>query len=255
MSLYTLVRAAATHPRASRASAGGNFKAEIDDFVRSEDRVRLLGDLPRKGARVVVLDSSFNPPHYAHLELASLGMTNTRDNCILLLLSITNADKKPAPAAFEQRLEMMELFKNSIDAEVVLGLTKEPYFVDKYKVIKRLLGTHNLNPHLHFPMGLDTLVRLVDQKYYKEPVSEALKDFFNDCHVHVLTRDDILFKLEELPEQWQRHIHMSKHSSKTDGVSSSNVRALVKSHKRHQDFERLVPPQILAYIVEHGLYK
>lgn len=77
MSLYTLVRAAATH---SRPPAGTNFKGEIDDFVRSDDRVRLLGDLPRKGSRVVVLDSSFNPPHYAHLELATLGMTHTKEN-------------------------------------------------------------------------------------------------------------------------------------------------------------------------------
>lgn len=149
----------------------------------------------------------------------------------------------------------MELFKRSIDAEVVLGLTKEPYFVDKYRAIRRLLNTHGLTPHLHFPMGLDTLVRLVDQKYYKEPVEEALREFFRDCHVHVLTRDTIPFDPTQLPEPWQRHIHMSKHSSKTDGVSSSNVRALVKSHKRHHEFERLVPPQILAYIVEHGLYK
>ncbi|KAG5367163.1 putative nicotinamide mononucleotide adenylyltransferase [Yarrowia sp. B02] len=254
MSLYTLVRAAATH---SRPPPGTNYRAEIDDFVRSDERVRLLGDLPHRSSRVVVLDSSFNPPHLAHLELATLGMSHTKDNCILLLLSITNADKKPAPAAFDQRLEMMELFKRSIDAEVVLGLTKEPYFVDKYKVIKRLLDSrlHGHSPHLHFPMGLDTLVRLVDQKYYKEPVHEALRSFFQDCHVHVLTRDDIAFNPKQLPEQWQRHIHMSRHSSKTDGVSSSNVRAAVKHRRRSGDFERLIPPQILAYIIEHGLYK
>lgn len=150
---------------------------------------------------------------------------------------------------------MMELFQRSIDAEVIIGLTKEPYFVDKYRAIKQLLHHHGLTPHLHFPMGLDTLVRLVDQKYYKEPVHEALKSFFHDCHVHVLTRDDIPFNLCELPEQWQRHIHISRHSSKTDGVSSSEIRAKIKARRKPAEFERLVPPQVYAYIIEHGLYK
>jgi nicotinamide-nucleotide adenylyltransferase len=80
--------------------------------------------LVRRPLRVLVLDSSYNPPTLAHLALANSRrpmytqshdtiQDNTSDyDAKLLLLSVRNADKsmKPDDASYLQRLEMMAIF-------------------------------------------------------------------------------------------------------------------------------------------------
>lgn len=141
----------------------------------------------RKCRTLVVLDSSFNPPTLAHMHMATsavqdlraqqsiatalrggsaAGQTTTDDVRLLLLLAVNNADKAPKPAAFEERLLMMEAFARDIQqawrslekqtvAEgdkqarddksttttttttlpVDIGLTTHPYFHDKSAAI------------------------------------------------------------------------------------------------------------------------
>lgn len=138
---------------------------------------------------LVVLDSSFNPPTLAHMHMATSAVQDLRaqatalrggsaaggqrhgatagDVRLLLLLAVNNADKAPKPAAFEERLLMMEAFARDIqqawrslekqtvaegdeqarDDEsttttttttalpVDIGLTTHPYFHDKSAAI------------------------------------------------------------------------------------------------------------------------
>ncbi|KAG8831724.1 hypothetical protein FRC17_002656 [Serendipita sp. 399] len=82
--------------------------------------------------RVIILDSSFNPPTRAHLALASVELSTLipADPAVnaghnqglphevqLLLLSVTNADKrlKVGDATYEPRLEMMCLVANEME--------------------------------------------------------------------------------------------------------------------------------------------
>jgi len=100
---------------------------------------------------------------------------------LLLLLATQNADKAPKPAAFEQRLVMMEVFAEELLAQVGLGkaysntqekqhdsdngerdekadeiqgidiaLTTEPYFVDKSNAIAE---------HPDYPASSTTQIR------------------------------------------------------------------------------------------------
>ncbi|OAA66795.1 Rossmann-like alpha/beta/alpha sandwich fold protein [Niveomyces insectorum RCEF 264] len=75
---------------------------------------------PRSPVRtLLVLDSSFNPPTVAHMQMAVSAIHDRRKSQerarqqgasadrLLLLLSVNNADKAPKPAAFEQRLALM----------------------------------------------------------------------------------------------------------------------------------------------------
>lgn len=90
----------------------------------------------RKCRTLVVLDSSFNPPTLAHMQMATSALQDLRtqqgiaaalrggsagqrrglpdDVRLLLLLAVNNADKAAKPATFEERLLMMGAFAGDI---------------------------------------------------------------------------------------------------------------------------------------------
>ncbi|KAI3396517.1 hypothetical protein diail_12137 [Diaporthe ilicicola] len=90
----------------------------------------------RKRRTLIVLDSSFNPPTLAHMQMATSALQDLRtqqsivaalkggsawqgnssidDVRLLLLLSVNNADKAPKPATFEERLLMMGEFAGDV---------------------------------------------------------------------------------------------------------------------------------------------
>lgn len=91
----------------------------------------------RKCRTLVVLDSSFNPPTLAHMQMATSALQDLQrqrgiaaalrggsagqghglgrdDVRLLLLLAVNNADKAPKPATFEERLLMMGAFAGDI---------------------------------------------------------------------------------------------------------------------------------------------
>ncbi|PTB63781.1 hypothetical protein BBK36DRAFT_1105597, partial [Trichoderma citrinoviride] len=171
------------------------FARSLTSFQSSPDVFRILCTLPhinqepgpRRPAaappppsssrvkRLVVLDSSFNPPTRAHAEMArsalkwaaaaasSAPLEKNEDDDdgrgsvrLLLLLSVNNADKAPKPASFPLRLGMMDGFGHellrSLDGleeeggdgegrgvlrrpEIDLAVTKMPYFHEKARVI------------------------------------------------------------------------------------------------------------------------
>ena len=107
-----------------------------------------------------------------------------------------NADKAPKPAAFEQRLGMMCIFAEEVQAsyhahikedgakdqdeeteEVIpidVGVTKLPMFVDKVTEITSsgAYGDGEGMEQVHL-VGFDTLTRLLDSRYY--PPSHTLR--------------------------------------------------------------------------------
>ncbi|KAF9467995.1 hypothetical protein BDZ94DRAFT_1246914 [Collybia nuda] len=135
--------------------------------------------LVHRPLRILVLDSSYNPPTLAHLALANSRRPtyspqlhqNLSNNVMdydaldydakLLLLSVRNADKvlKAGDASYLQRLEMMELLTknivqygtNSLDSprgggvlpekhtNVAIAIIDEPTFVKKSRTIRIFL--------------------------------------------------------------------------------------------------------------------
>ncbi|KAJ3905228.1 Nucleotidylyl transferase [Lentinula edodes] len=147
--------------------------------------------------RILVLDSSFNPPTLAHLALAKSNRPEGDYDAKLLLLSVRNADKelKPGDATHVQRLEMMmELAEDLRDANdhesnnnVAVAIIDEPTFVGKSKLLRTLLKERlramslMSEVELTFILGIDTLERLFDTKYYEsseEKMFKALRGFF-----------------------------------------------------------------------------
>ena len=155
------------------------FHAAIQSFAASSTTFKLIRSFsPNAPAGALhILDSSFNPPTRAHLSLARTAAPGAR---ILLLLATKNADKPAAPASFEDRLEMMHRLAGALQTRNIdIAITKHSLFVAKAADIAREYRGASQT----YPMGFDTLVRVLDAKYYTGPEGmHVLDDFFGGAN-------------------------------------------------------------------------
>jgi nicotinamide-nucleotide adenylyltransferase len=246
---------AATFKNALTAFHKSNSKFRVVHQVRTGTQLPLSNLLPPPSSpsRLIVLDSSFNPPTLAHAYLAREALShairsasassvpgsetkwpiagssstvsessdgptrqlqspplpppvaaaqgdeekekeenkdarNEGEIRLLLLLATTNADKAPKPASFPDRLAMMTLFAEDIlqtfsplpsspqstsstsptnpPIAVDIGVTTEPYFIDKTRAIDSSSSAYSSHPAQTHLTGYDTLLRILDPKYY-----------------------------------------------------------------------------------------
>ncbi|EXJ77703.1 hypothetical protein A1O3_09932 [Capronia epimyces CBS 606.96] len=230
------------------------FSLVLTDFAESSSRFRILHTIPpsqppsSQALRTVfVLDSSFNPPSRAHMSLVKTALTakhlqtsstsNSHSHStprasadadadvsaeptprVLFLLATVNADKKPKPADFEDRLVMMVLMAEQLRAAfgdaagstsntntdpaagntrapvVDIGITKEPYFIDKASCIDqsnvyRPEEDGSFVEQIHLT-GFDTLIRIFTPKYYPNhtPPLSALAPFLSRHRLRATVR-------------------------------------------------------------------
>lgn len=182
------------------------FARSLTSFHSSPDAFRILCTLPHASAepvsrrpasgvrKLVVLDSSFNPPTRAHAEMARSALkwassSSSEGTRLMLLLSVNNADKAPKPASFPVRLGMMEGFGRDllgslgdVKAEIDLAVTKMPYFHDKARAIGEsgmYSSSDGQEPEQVFLAGFDTVIRIFNPKYYGDGgMRAALGPFF-----------------------------------------------------------------------------
>lgn len=224
--------------------------------------------------RVLILDSSFNPPHLGHYSIIEKALKHPgfESSIVLLLLSVKNADKViPKPASFEDRLNMMCLLSNYISknlkVKVHVGLTKHAKFVDKSSSIRN----HFLSDKIFtFLLGFDTLIRIFDNKYYK-PISikDSLNDFMLNNELFCLTRlndeeysvemqlkfvEDIKNGLKEpdIPKNWNNSIYLINADSETLKISSSEIRNNIAIN--NSNWRNNVIVDIENYIIDHNIY-
>lgn len=273
-----------------------SFLKPLQEFISSNNDFQIIySTSPQKNwvtpltNRVCVLDSSFNPPHLGHFTLAEESLRYTYKNqlvpreerCLVLLLSVKNADKtQPQPANFEDRIEMMYLMANylnkSLNVNVSIGLTDHAKFVDKsvsiLKYIQATLPNIELNDlKLTFLVGFDTLVRIFNPKYYlPDKLLESLSIFMKTTDLFCLTRNDDKIsnkeqtqyvsdisngKLEHVPSHWSSNIHLINNTDdsadKIGLISSSSIRKEISQNNWHNQ----VIPEIKEYIVKEGLYE
>lgn len=202
-----------------------SLKSALESFQSSSASFRVIRTVNPPATAdatktLYVLDSSFNPPSIAHLNLARSAIVNdskpdARPYRLLLLFSTQNADKAPSAASFEHRLALMTLFAEDLsrilsqnegsnsDADnggqgtiastpIDIGLTTAPYYTDKSAAIAAC--TPNPYPakpiHIHL-VGYDTLIRFTAPKYYQDhtPPLSALAPFFDAGHkLRITTR-------------------------------------------------------------------
>ncbi|UKZ81926.1 hypothetical protein TrVFT333_009703 [Trichoderma virens FT-333] len=244
------------------------FSRSLTSFHSSPDVFRILCTLPHAGQepvsrpasgvrRLVVLDSSFNPPTRAHAEMArsalrwassSLSSEGTR---LMLLLAVNNADKAPKPASFPVRLGMMEGEGDWGERVLFFSGGQEPEQI--------------------FLAGFDTVIRIFNPKYYGEGgMKAALGPFFERARLRVTMRTDDEWggeaeqreyvrglgegKLDEVGGDvaWAGRVDLVEGTG--DGVSSSKVREMVKTGEK-DGLERLVDEEVMGWIEREGLYR
>ncbi|KAG5970448.1 hypothetical protein E4U55_001666 [Claviceps digitariae] len=267
---------------------------------------------PPKGIKtLIVLDSSFNPPTSAHAQMARSALRATGPNSrLLLLLAVRNADKGSGMAGLAWRLGMMEGLGRELLAAaeeeeeeeeedgrwgrggaVDVGVTKMPFFGDKATSIAEVGGYVGLGgmgqPEQVYLCGFDTLVRILDGKYYggaeagdtdtETPMQRALRPFFAMARLRVTMRPDDEWGsadeqrayveglekggLERLggDADWARRIELVEGTGGV--VSSSRVRKMVREMARRDgggggdELNGLVGREVKRWIEEEGLYR
>lgn len=235
------------------------FDQKLNDFLDSDLMFQILHQSAFEKGPIYVLDSSFNPPHYGHLEL----IKSAPKNChIILLLSVKNADKKPAPAQFHQRLDMMYLFGEYLlkNWQYSICVSKSPMFVEKSHQINSFFDGEKT-----YVMGFDTLIRVLHPKYYlPQSIEIALGNFMVSNKFICLTREGEIAQqaqyltdlkagnLSSLPSHWAESIELIINEDDSSIISSSDIRQKIING---ESVEKLTVKSIIDYIANNNIYE
>jgi len=235
-----------------------NLRETIEKLLRTRTPSILLirkaphGLRGRKG-RLGIFPASFNPPTKAHVALIREATKRFKLDEVLVLLDLQAMDKRIVGAPLEDRLKMLTLlFKRH--SRVSLGLSNRGLFMEKLTPLRSL---YPLPIGFVFIVGFDTILRVMDRKYYKDG-REELDSLFDDSRFICANRGDgerrafeTLFGYSE-NRRYARSISFFALPKKFSFVSSSLVRQRIKEGKPVKD---LVPPSILRFIEREKLYK
>ncbi|KAI9902064.1 hypothetical protein N3K66_003881 [Trichothecium roseum] len=282
------------------------FTRSLGSFQQSSQTIQVLTTLQASTyppppwnpattrCRIVVLDSSFNPPTSAHAHMALAALENqqvggqhddahrgpaTDAQRLVLLLSVNNADKAPKPASFPHRLTMMEVFGRDIlersktPLEVDVAVTTLPYFHDKSAAMAAhpaYATASGWQPHSQvFLAGFDTLVRILQPKYYggQQGMLEALAGFFSRAQLRITMRPDDEWGTTDDQRAWaaQRDIPLLTNPNvvMVDAVQGERVMKAVSSSKvRHlamtgdeAELDGYVCDEVKRWILEQKLFR
>ncbi|KAK4514274.1 uncharacterized protein ATC70_001865 [Mucor velutinosus] len=217
-------------------------------------------DATSKKCRLLVLDSSFNPPTKAHAKLLETSLkaypTGYFDGS-LLLFSTNNVDKTLTGASVLQRAQMMEMIAMQCPSTAV-GFTPHGRFMDKAKYINSWFAeTHASSQlELYFIVGYDTMIRLLDPKYYNSTsVKDALTPFFESCRLICADRgtEDVGFWVKTYNTFDRDLIQRIQLDPITSQFSSTLAREAIQ--QRHTDqLNTILDPNIVAFVNENKIY-
>ncbi|KAF7727982.1 hypothetical protein EC973_006747 [Apophysomyces ossiformis] len=218
--------------------------------------------------RLLVLDSSFNPPTKAHAALLTTAISQyppDHFDASLLLFSLRNVDKKLTGSTSLQRAQMMELMARQLQTKesqalrtIAVGLTSHGRFVDKAVHINKYFQQHfpTLQLEMYFLMGYDTVTRLFNPMYYSETLEMALDPFFKQCYLVCADRGG--FDSSEVEEFWagpvKAYADKIKRVSLGESLASLSSTAARSAVKNDQNLDNLLDKDILDFIHEEQIY-
>lgn len=230
----------------------------IQRFLASGQKVQL--SRPVYSGPLLLVDSSFNPPHRAHAKLAQIAQQEYPNGTVVLLLSTGNADKPSvSPKEMGTRIEMMYILAGELGPRTVIGLTTEAKFMDKAEALASAFPACKIV----FALGFDTMLRILDQKYYREPVRQIADQLAKVASLVVLTRrnDEVSGTpdmgsmkgqeqlLETIWPHWRTGVRLVMAGNDTDEVSSSRARST------RAELLRCCTSGVVQYVLTHKLYQ
>lgn len=247
------------------------------------------------------MDASFNPPTLAHQALLVETAAKYKLDCYLALLSTSNADKgqsslkdgsefNDAPikdlqalgpkGAMQGRLMMMKAMASCVASEaddvalareLAVAYTDNALFVDKARALQAFVpGTP---VECYFILGMDTLVRVLNPKYYQnwDHMTSELASFFEHSHFVYAARkgapslDEIMHsELKEedgqhiagLLQRFDGHLHPLTIQAYLQTISSTMVRTALAGTSKDDEaaLNSMVCAPVLDVIRKHALY-
>ncbi|KAG2223708.1 hypothetical protein INT45_007286 [Circinella minor] len=192
----------------------------------------------------------------------------------LFLFTTKNVDKEISGASPSQRLDMMTLLAKKQPLPTAVGVTTSGRFVDKATELLNTFSNKNnvtTTTRFCFILGYDTLIRLLDPKYYHPmSVQEALHPFFQHSTLVCVDRDGY----GDMDEFWQKHkedwvnkdgkiTRIVLNDPKLETISSSLVRSIISNTRsttgvtaaaKEEELETMVDRDVAKYIRNQGLY-
>lgn len=208
---------------------------------------------------------------------------------VCLLLATENADKKPKPASFEDRLVMMSLMAANLraslreqgtqqeadDLAVDVAVTKKPFFMDKAKAIDDS-GVYGDAQQVHVT-GYDTIIRIFNPKYYpRDQGLRVLEPFLSRHRLRVcyriggdgsgggdVSREDQEGYVEAIGDgsregegarrEWRDMIELVDDAESVRGVSSTDARKAAQARRREEIVE-ILGENVADYVLSQELY-
>ncbi len=202
--------------------------------------------------RLGVFPASFNPPTKAHLALIREARMRERLDEVLVLLDVQAMDKACAAAEITDRLAMLEKAFQK-EPKVSTGLSNRGLFLDKIAPLRRIYPE---SIDFLFIVGFDTIVRVVNRKYYRSP-KKSLDELFTKCRFLVANRGDveerdfeILFRKRE-NRPYADKVSYFTLSPRFSLLSSTLVRERIANG---MPVDQFIPACVLHFIRKKGLY-
>jgi len=159
---------------------------------------------------------------------------------------------------------MMDLLARKIEytssASALIALSKHPRFVDKAKDITSAFPEMNTIVWL---VGYDTLIRILDQKYYRDSLEESLSGFWERNRLVCAIRGDDVEErgyiegikkgeVQGVPSEWGEYIKVIEPVGKEHSSTKARKAAF---EGQWEELGKVVPEEIAEYIRTEGLYR
>jgi nicotinic acid mononucleotide adenylyltransferase len=200
-----------------------------------------------------VLPASFNPPTSAHQALIREAGATVAFDEILLIVDQQAMDKERMGAPLEDRVLML-LALYGDNARISVGISNRGLFLEKVEAMRTVYPTGDTQ--IYFIVGYDTIVRVLDPKYYTDR-NKALRSLFGQARFLVANRGGCderglkeLFGMEENRPFAAQVLPITLPPALTR-ISSTLVRRHLAEGK---SVEGLVPPELEEFLRKQGLY-
>jgi nicotinamide-nucleotide amidase len=209
--------------------------------------------ISRPAGRLGIFPASFNPPTMAHVALVREARKEGRLDEILILLDIQAMDKEACEAKFEHRLTMVKRVFGR-DPKISIGLSSGGLFLQKLKPLGEYYPS---SVEIFFIVGFDTILRVMDGKYYRNRKG-SLSKLFCQSRFIVANRGDqekaAFLRLFNQPDnlKYRDKLSFFTLSPKFSTLSSSLIREGIR---RRLPVDEWIPAPALRFIREKGLYE
>jgi len=221
----------------------------VIEIVKQAER----GIQDKKRGVLGVLPASFNPPTSAHQALIREAGAVVSFDEILLIVDQQAMDKERRGVPLEDRLLML-LALYGDNPRISVGISNRGLFLEKIEAMGTVYPTGDTQ--VYFIVGYDTIVRVLDSKYYRDR-KKALHSLFAQARFLVANREGYaerdlkeLFGLEENRPFAAQVLPITLPPAVTR-ISSSQVRRYLAEGK---SIEGLVSPGLAEFLQKHGLY-